>query len=200
MPYIPQLELDAATWDFWQERLDGFRGARVGLLWSDDRSTPGGQYSSVSPNALAFLRSVPGVSFIGLQKSERATVSPFKFGDLGSAFDDANWTDMAAILTGLDLVIGVDSTTVHLAGALGVPVWVALASTPHWRWLLEDEKCPWYPTMRLFRQPSPGDWDSVFKRIAAELNISVRGASIGAGKKRRQSGFESTGAICLDNA
>mgnify|MGYP003493909559 CR=1 FL=1 len=75
----------------------------------------------------------------------------------------------AAIVSNLDLVISSDCATVHLAGALGVPVWVAMAWAPDWRWLLEREDCPWYPTMRLFRQSSLGDWPGVFRRIQAAL-------------------------------
>jgi ADP-heptose:LPS heptosyltransferase len=69
----------------------------------------------------------------------------------------------------VDLVVTSDSATAHLAGALGVPVWVALPNVPDWRWLLEREDCPWYPTMRLFRQTSRGDWTAVFSRIATAL-------------------------------
>ena len=73
--------------------------------------------------------------------------------------------DTAAIMKNLDLIITVDTAPAHLAGALGVPVWVALPFAPDWRWLLEREDSPWYPTMRLFRQKKPGDWDEVFARL-----------------------------------
>jgi ADP-heptose:LPS heptosyltransferase len=77
--------------------------------------------------------------------------------------------DTAAIVFNLDLVIAVDTAITHLAGGLGVPVWLALHHTPDWRWLLERTDNPWYPTARLFRQPSPGDWPSVFRSMADEL-------------------------------
>jgi ADP-heptose:LPS heptosyltransferase len=79
----------------------------------------------------------------------------------------------AAIMQNLDLVICSDSSPAHLAGALGVPVWVALSHAADWRWLLGREDCPWYPTMRLFRQPRRGDWISVFQRMEAELRRLV---------------------------
>jgi ADP-heptose:LPS heptosyltransferase len=77
--------------------------------------------------------------------------------------------DTAAVIKNLDLVLGCDTAIPHLAGALGVPVWVALSISPDWRWLLERQDTPWYPTMRLFRQKRLGDWDEVFQRIASEL-------------------------------
>ena len=77
--------------------------------------------------------------------------------------------DTAAIMQNLDLVICCDTAVAHLAGAMGVPVWVALAMGPDWRWLLERSDSPWYPTMRLFRQTRQGDWHEVFERIAEAL-------------------------------
>jgi hypothetical protein len=84
-----------------------------------------------------------------------------------------SWEDTAALVSALDLVITVDTTVAHLAGALGVPVWVALPFSPDWRWLLGREDSPWYPTMRLFRQTLPGHWPDVFERIAAELKGKI---------------------------
>jgi ADP-heptose:LPS heptosyltransferase len=78
-------------------------------------------------------------------------------------------TETAAILTGLDLLITSDTALAHLAGALGVRVWVVLQAVPDWRWMSERDDSPWYPTMRLFRQRVPGDWPEVFQRVAAEL-------------------------------
>ena len=91
--------------------------------------------------------------------------------DFGDRLDAASgpFVDTAALMTVLDLVIVSDSSLAHLAGALGVPVWVALPFAPDWRWLLEREDCPWYPTMRLFRETRLGDWKGVFERMAAEL-------------------------------
>ena len=87
--------------------------------------------------------------------------------DLREAIGDM--ADTAARLEHLDLVISVDTAVAHLAGALGKPVWVLLPFAPDWRWLLEREDSPWYPTARLFRQPRPGDWQSVLERVGAEL-------------------------------
>jgi ADP-heptose:LPS heptosyltransferase len=90
--------------------------------------------------------------------------------DLGPSLDnEAAFVDTAAVMANLDLVITSDTALAHLAGALGVRVWVALQHVADWRWLVDREDSPWYPTMRLFRQSQPGDWQGVFARIAGEL-------------------------------
>jgi ADP-heptose:LPS heptosyltransferase len=92
--------------------------------------------------------------------------------DLGGRLDDL--MDAAAVMMNLDLVISADTALAHLAGALGVPVWVALPFEADWRWMSGRDDCPWYPTMRLFRQHRWGDWDDVFARIAVALDEPVR--------------------------
>src|SRR6202023_4377501 len=92
----------------------------------------------------------------------------------GNLDDDAAFCDSAAIMKSLDLVITCDTALAHLAGALGVRVWVVLQAVPDWRWLTERADSPWYPTMRLFRQRTPGDWSEVFDRVAAELAVLGR--------------------------
>jgi ADP-heptose:LPS heptosyltransferase len=89
----------------------------------------------------------------------------------------ADFADTAALMAGLDLIISVDTAPAHLAGALGRPVWILLPLIPDWRWGLHGEETPWYPTMRLFRQPARGDWDSVIRRLADELQRLVSGRS-----------------------
>ncbi len=89
---------------------------------------------------------------------------------LGPPFDDDGaFLDTAAVMMNCHLVITSDTAVAHLAGALGVPVWVALKHVPGWRWMLDREDSPWYPTMRLFRQTKRGDWDGVFEAIAAAV-------------------------------
>ena len=95
--------------------------------------------------------------------------------DLGPDFDrgpDA-FLDTAAVMASLDLVLSTDTAIAHLAGALARPTWVALSAVPEWRWLLAREDSPWYPTMRLFRQPARGDWRTVASALAAALNAAV---------------------------
>jgi len=120
------------------------------------------------------------VQLISLQKgpgTDQLRVLAGQFGvvNLGDGLDETAgaFMDTAAVMKNLDLVIASDSAVAHLAGALGVPVWVALALVPDWRWLLEREDSPWYPTMRLFRQTRYGCWDHVFERITDELKAVV---------------------------
>src|SRR5205807_3648596 len=125
---------------------------------------------------------VPGVRLISLQKHAGAE----QLRRLGDRFpvlkvlDDSEahagaFMDTAAIMRNLDLVISVDTSTAHLAGALGVPVWVPLSAVGEWRWLLDREDSPWYPRMRLFRQKKLGSWKSVFRRMARVLIAETRG-------------------------
>ena len=122
------------------------------------------------------LAALPGVQLISLQKRTGAEqlagdANPFSVTDLGSDFDRVSgaFMDTAAVMQHLDLVVSVDTAVAHCAGALGVPVWVALPFVPHPTWMLQRDDSPWYPTMRLFRQKHWGDWDEVFGRIAKAL-------------------------------
>ena len=122
------------------------------------------------------LAAVSDVRLISLQKNhglEQLTdqAPPFSVENLGSKLDleGQSFVDTAAVMMNLDLVVTTDTAIAHLAGALGVPVWVALQETPNWRWLLAREDSPWYPTMRLFRQQKLGQWSPVFRRMAEEL-------------------------------
>jgi len=119
---------------------------------------------------------VQGVVLVSLQKGfgcEQLTEGArrFEIVDLGGDVDRTSgpFLDTAAIMQNLDLVITSDTSTAHLAGALGVPVWVALGASPDWRWLSDRDDSPWYPSMRLFRQKDWGRWDDVFATMAATL-------------------------------
>ena len=115
---------------------------------------------------------VPAASFISIQKDVRAEdaaplAAESRVANIGGELDDFN--DTAAALALCDLVIAVDTAAAHLAGAMGRPVWVLVPYAPDWRWTREGETTPWYPTARLFRQTSPGDWDGVIARAAEAL-------------------------------
>jgi ADP-heptose:LPS heptosyltransferase len=122
------------------------------------------------------LSRVPGVRLISLQKQvgldQLAGLSKdVAIESLGDAFDSGPdaFIDTAAVMINLNLVITADTSIAHLAGALGRPTWVALKQVPDWRWLLDREDCPWYPTVRLFRQARRDDWVSVFARINQQI-------------------------------
>jgi ADP-heptose:LPS heptosyltransferase len=122
------------------------------------------------------LAALPGVHLISLQKgigrNQLKDLGPgCNIVDLAPELDNGTeaFEDTAAVMKNLDLVISSDTSVAHLAGGLGIPVWVALGFIPEWRWLLHREDSPWYPTMRLFRQPAMFDWQSVFKSIEQAL-------------------------------
>jgi hypothetical protein len=128
------------------------------------------------------LARVPGVRLFSLQKyagSEQLKElgDTFRVVDLGSRLDEGEgngaFLDTAAVLKNLDLFVSSDTAVVHLAGALGVPVWVPLSTSASWQWMYQREECPWYPTMRLFRQERLLDWPPVFERMAAALRERV---------------------------
>lgn len=135
----------------------------VGIVWRagewDDRR-------SIPVSLLRPLAEIPGVALHVLQRGPALDERPEGFGTV-SGSDDA--TEAARVARALDLVISVDSMPAHLAGALGVPVWTLLHSEADWRWMEDRDDSPWYPTMRLFRQPRPGDWPAVVARVAGEL-------------------------------
>jgi tetratricopeptide (TPR) repeat protein len=172
----------------WQGRLGDGNEFRVGICWQGSPTYRGDRQRSVALAYFAALADVRGVRLISLQKgagTEQWVDVRFPVTILGADLDEANgaFMDTAAVMKNLDLVISSDTAVAHLAGALGVPVWVALPKLPDWRWLLDREDSPWYPTMRLFRQEKAGEWGPVFRRIAEALRdlIASRRQSSPAG-------------------
>jgi len=165
----------------------------VGIAWQGSVANPGDRQRSIPLACFAPLAQVPGVKLISLQKgpgTEQLCASPSpppgggekRWGagqipvlDLASRLDEESgaFMDTAAVMKSLDLVVCTDTAVAHLAGALAVPVWLALTTAPDWRWLLKREDSPWYPTMRLFRQTRYGRWEEVFERMAGELRTVV---------------------------
>jgi tetratricopeptide (TPR) repeat protein len=173
---VPYLFADARLIERWRQELNGFRGFRIGIAWQGNPKYPSDRFRSIALAHFAPLACLEGVRLINLQKGPgteqlRAAADRVPVTDLGSRLDETSgaFLDTAAVMMILDLVICSDSAIAHLAGALGVPVWVALPYVPDWRWLLKREDSPWYPTMRLFRQGEPGKWQEVFERIAREV-------------------------------
>ena len=172
---VPYLRAEAALVAQWRERL-GPHGFKIGISWQGNPSGKIDIGRSLPLCCFAPLASIPGVRLISLQKrhglDQLQSLPPgMTVETLGEEFDEGPdaFVDSAAIIENLDLVISSDTGIVHLAGALGRPVWVAIKHLPDWRWLLERPDSPWYPTMRLFRQTEPGDWAGVFDRVAVAL-------------------------------
>jgi tetratricopeptide (TPR) repeat protein len=172
---VPYIEVEAQLVEHWRQELASLGGFKVGIAWQGKPSFYFDRFRSMPLKEFAPLAAVPGITLISLQKgfgSEQiaALDGLFKVVDLGPQLDErAAFLDTAAVIKNLDLVIASDSATAHLAGALGVPVWLATPFSPDWRWLLARDDSPWYPTMRLFRQERRGDWRHVFQRMAMAL-------------------------------
>jgi len=171
---VPYLSADPRRVADWRQRL-GSEGFKVGIVWQGSRNRID-VGRSVPLGLFAALAGVPGVRLISLQKGKGAEqlrrASPaLRVEQLPEPWDDGAqaFLDSAAIMMHLDLLITSDTALAHLAGALGVPAWVALKYVPDWRWLLERSDNPWYPSLRLFRQPRPGDWPATFADIHREL-------------------------------
>jgi tetratricopeptide (TPR) repeat protein len=148
---------------------------KIGIAWQGNPGHKQDRQRSIPLTLFAPLAGLPGVRLFSIQLGPGTEQllnlgDHFAVTDLGNRFDPASFQDAAAVMMALDLIISVDSAMAHLAGALGVPVWVLLPYVPDWRWLLEREDSPWYPSMRLFRQRKPGNWEEVFERLVAALS------------------------------
>jgi tetratricopeptide (TPR) repeat protein len=155
----------------WSARLGPKRGLRVGLIWSGNPAHHRDQVRSIEFSALVPLLDAEA-TFFSLQKDVRpadAAALASRKDVIQIADELADFSDTAAAMAQLDLIISVDTSTVHLAGALGRPVWILLPFLPDWRWLLDRDTSPWYPTARLFRQDETRRWDSVIPRVRAAL-------------------------------
>jgi tetratricopeptide (TPR) repeat protein len=167
VPYLEADEKDAATW---RARIGAGNELKVGLVWAGSPTHVNDMNRSMALADFAALGQVPGVKFFSLQKGPAGLQAPpagMTFVNHAAELND--FADTAALVANLDLVIAVDTGIVHLAGAMGKPVWTLVPKRPDWRWMLEREDSPWYPTMRLFRQLAPGDWGGVMERVRAAL-------------------------------
>lgn len=177
---VPYLRAEPERVEKWRQRLAPEPGFKVGVVWQGNRHFQWDRYRSIPLKYFALLARVEGVRLISLQKGHGAEqVARVGKGvavtELGDEVDpEGGFLDTAAVMQNLDLVVTADTSAGHLAGALGVPVWLALSAVADWRWLVGRAGTPWYPTMRLFRQRNLGDWGSVFRRMAQALGRKVR--------------------------
>ena len=173
VPYLGEWGMGNGEWEIGQK-------TKVGIVWAGSPSHKSDRNRSCKVMDFLPVLRVPGVEFYSLQVGVRAAdlkqLPPeITVEDLSPQIK--NYGDTAAIVSQLDLIISVDTSVAHLAGALGKPVWTLLSYNPDWRWMLEREDTPWYPTMRLFRQSQRGDWEGVFRRVERELSSFIRNFS-----------------------
>ena len=152
---------------------------KVGVAWAGKPEHKNDRNRSCPLSVFAPLAQVRGVTFYSLQKGEAARQvadPPEGVTLVDMTAEVTDFAETAALISNLDLVISVDTAVVHLAGAMGKPIWTLLPFVSDWRWLLNREDSPWYPTMRLFRQERLGDWLGVFARVAEALQsvVSIR--------------------------
>ncbi|HXW39573.1 MAG TPA: tetratricopeptide repeat protein [Xanthobacteraceae bacterium] len=169
---IPYLAADPARLAKWSVRLNPLPRPRIAIAWSGNPS-----HVNDRNRSMAFAQMAPlfaaAASFVGVQRDVRdadaaGLAHATRLTQIGGELED--FVDTAAVLALCDLVVAVDTAVVHLAGAMGRPVWVLLPFAPDWRWTLQGERTPWYPTARLFRQASLDDWGGVIARVGEELD------------------------------
>jgi tetratricopeptide (TPR) repeat protein len=181
---VPYLAAEAPLVRAWRRRLGEDGRLKVGIGWQGNPAYRADHARSIPVARFAPLADVADVRLIALQKGEgRSQLEGLHpkpaIEDLGAELDETTgaFVDTAAAMAGLDLVVTSDSAIAHLAGALGVEVWLLLAHVPDWRWGIGGTGCPWYPSMRVFRQDRPGDWDDLMARVAGELARRAEGAA-----------------------
>jgi hypothetical protein len=173
--FEPYLHADPAQAATWRTRLAEMTGPvpRIGLVWAGNpRNHLRGlaavdRRRSLAPNLLAPIFNVPGLRLLSLQKD--GPLAPVEFPLIDFMHEMQDFADTAALIANLDLVISVDTAVAHLAAALGKPVWLLDRYDACWRWFTGRRDSPWYPTLRLYRQPQPGDWDQVLAEVISDL-------------------------------
>jgi len=170
---IPYIHAEPLKAEYWRNKLAG-SSFKVGIVWAGSPTHGNDRYRSCKLKCFTPLTTIENVCLFGLQKGKAAAQMDEMAGilpivNISKEFDDL--TDTAAAIENLDLVISVDTSVLHLAGAMGKPAWALLPYAPEWRWMLNRQDSPWYPTMKLFRQKEWGQWEPVFNQVAQELRI-----------------------------
>ncbi|HEY2413449.1 MAG TPA: FkbM family methyltransferase [Pirellulaceae bacterium] len=173
---VPYISADEKLVAAWREKLKPYGGLRIGIAW---RGSPGHQadvFRSLPLETLTGLMRLKNIHFFSLQKGPareelNKLAARIDVIDLGGDIDEKTgaFVETAAVMKNLDLVLACDTAIIHVAGALGVPVWALLSNVADWRWLAKGDTTPWYPTMRLFRQQKIGDWPGVIEQIETAL-------------------------------
>ena len=160
----------------WKNRFKEDKKFKVGITWGGNPEHPNDHHRSFKLLQYVPLLETPGVSFYSFQKGERAQelnelLRDYGITDLNQ--DLCDFQDTAGALKAMDLIISADTAMVHISGAVGQQCWSLIPMRPDWRWMLDRDDSPWYPTMRLFRQTKMCDWDSVILRVRDELQKLV---------------------------
>jgi tetratricopeptide (TPR) repeat protein len=176
---IPYLSADQAYLQKWSARIEKLPRPRIALAWAGNPAHDNDRNRSIALSTLAPLLAMPA-SFISVQRDLRSSDAAqlgaiTQLTHLGGELADFN--DTAAVLSLCDLLVTADTAPAHLAGAMGRPVWVLVPFAPDWRWMLDGESTPWYPTARVFRQSALADWDAVIARVASALQEQLKGSS-----------------------
>ena len=173
VPYLTVNATKVAWWKNWFVQAGTNRNKKIGLVWAGNPVHSNDANRSIDLSQFACLNDLENITWVSLQLGETARLrclnSPLNLLDASAHIED--FTDSAALLANLDLLISVDSSPAHLAGALNVPVWTLITAVPDWRWLLERDDSVWYKSMRLFRQPEKGDWTSVLTNVKKALEV-----------------------------
>lgn len=177
---VPYIGVDPVQVEKWRVELGNQAKTRIGLVWSGS-TTHMNDYNRSIPLVDVMNVVSKSAQFICLQKEIRPTdlAAMHEREELADFSDNlVDFTDTAALIANLDLVISVDTSVAHLAGALGKPVWILLPFNPDWRWLLDRDDTPWYPSARLYRQSGEGNWKDVLDRVAVDLASFILDASV----------------------
>jgi tetratricopeptide (TPR) repeat protein len=173
---VPYIMADSLVVEHWKDKLKSDNAQlKIGLVWAGNPTLKGDLFRSCSLETFSPFAHFKDITFYSLQKwksAEQAKNPPVGMRLIDYTDEIRDFSDTAAFIENLDLIISVDTAVAHLAGAMGRPVWTLLPFAPDWRWMLNREDSPWYPTMRLFRQSSWGDWKSVINRMKEELRES----------------------------
>ena len=199
---IPYLAPEPERVEGWRARLAEIvpaGGVRVGVVWAGRPTHPNDRRRSITLGRVLSLASIPGIRLVSLQLPVPDADKPLlaehpEVLDLSAEL--ADFAETAAVIRNLDLVVTIDSAVAHLAGALGAAVWVLMPRPADWRWMNDRSDTPWYPSMRLFRQPKPGAWDEVFGEVAAALHERV-GEAAGTTANTATGPSASAGSVAL---
>jgi len=176
----PYIDADPLRVEYWRDRVANDPNFKVGIAWAGSSHHTNELNRSCSLTTFQSVAALPGVSVYSLQKgpgSEQADalLAGMEIIRIDKEMDlTERFVDTAALMASLDLVISIDTSIVHLAGALGCPVWTLLCASPDWRWLQQETHTAWYPTMRIFRQSKSGDWDEVMARVSVALELLIQ--------------------------